>query len=373
MKQVMDIINQLGGIESSHLRIDPQGMLATIGEIESGADKGLLQELRELGEGAIDCCGTGGSGIRKFNLSTTIAFILAACELPVVKFANRSATGSSGSVDFLESLGIATRLSPQAYERVLSKTNLLFLNAQDVYPQMRELAPLRKKIGRPTIFNYIGPLLNPVKPSFRLLGVSNLGMFEVIARYLSTYEPRLTRCLLVHSQSGLDELNPLEANASILINRSRSPGQSSTFEGGIPRHELQSQTAGLSCSLITCPPHDNELRASATLVTQAELVKLFSKDPQVTEVPSAGKKDLKEYQESSLARNVSIFQRIVNAEDESSDDYRSVLLNAAAAMLAAGAVNKLDAGIEKASGLLASGLVRAQVEKTRRVCNEYSV
>ncbi|MBX9690829.1 MAG: hypothetical protein K2Z81_00485, partial [Cyanobacteria bacterium] len=260
----MNIINQLGGIENSHLQIDAQGMLATIGKIESSADRGLLSELKNMGEGAIDCCGTGGSGINKFNVSTTVAFVLAADGLPVIKFANRSASGKSGSVDFLEALGVATSVPASTYERILAKTNLLFLNAQDVYPQMRSLAPLRRKIGKPTIFNYIGPLLNPTKPSFRLLGVSNLNMLEVMARYLSAYEPRLKRALLVHSQSGLDELDPFNANASMLVNRSRSTDSGSTDERAIPLHELRAQTSGLSYSLITCLPQDN-LRPLATL------------------------------------------------------------------------------------------------------------
>src|SRR5262249_50858772 len=152
---------------------DERSICDLMDELREGADGSIVEAVRGLGVGAIDCCGTGGSGSGKFNTSTAVAFVLAAAGLKVIKFGNRSASGSSGSVDFLMKCGFPTSIKSDAVETIFERTNVLFLNARDVYPAVGSLAEIRKKIGKPSILNYIGPLLNPARPSFRILGVSH--------------------------------------------------------------------------------------------------------------------------------------------------------------------------------------------------------
>lgn len=147
----------------------------------------------------LDCCGTGGSGASVFNTSTAVAFVLAAGGIPVVKFGNRSITSASGSFDFLSCLGLTSELSLQALPALLAETNLVFLYAPQCYPQFKRLSQLRKQIGVKTVFNFLGPLLNPVSPQYRLLGVSDSRMQKLIARYLAEKDERNQCSWVLHS------------------------------------------------------------------------------------------------------------------------------------------------------------------------------
>lgn len=173
----------------------------------------LGRQVKELGtvHGTIDCSGTGGSGLQRFNTSTTVAFVLAAAGLKVAKFGNRAAQSNCGSFDLLEAIGISAALPPHAVPEVIEETGLVFLFAPQFYPALARLAPVRKAIGKRTVFNSIGPLLNPIVPEFRVMGVSDASAQPAIAEFLAA-DKSIRRSLVVRSSSGLDELEPGKTN-----------------------------------------------------------------------------------------------------------------------------------------------------------------
>ena len=122
----------------------------------------------------LDCCGTGGGGLNLLNVSTGIVFILAAMGVPVVKHGNRGLTKKSGSADVLEALGIRIDLPPEKMESCLEEVGAAFLFAPAYHTSFSVLAPIRKRLGtegQRTVFNLLGPLLNPARPDARLVGV----------------------------------------------------------------------------------------------------------------------------------------------------------------------------------------------------------
>jgi anthranilate phosphoribosyltransferase len=126
------------------------------------------------GQPLLDCCGTGGGGLNLLNISTGIVFILAAMGIPVVKHGNRGITKKSGSADVLEALGIKIDLQPGQVEACLEKVGAAFLYAPLYHTTFASIAPVRKQLaaeGQRTIFNLLGPLLNPARPDARLVGV----------------------------------------------------------------------------------------------------------------------------------------------------------------------------------------------------------
>jgi len=164
----------------------------------------------------IDTCGTGGSGRAGYNTSTTVAFVLAAMGVPVLKFGNRAASSPSGSFDFLTALGLPANPTPDWSVRCFNKTRLGFLMAPSVYPQLAKLAPFRKRVGKPTIFNYLGPLLHPYQPTHRLLGCSSADMLPLLADHISQQENNVSS-LLIRSESGVDEALPDESYQAISV------------------------------------------------------------------------------------------------------------------------------------------------------------
>jgi len=127
----------------------------------------------EAPEGTIDVCGTGGSGRNNLNVSTAVAFVVAACGVPVAKHGNRAASSRCGSSDVLEALEIDINLSPKDAERCLKENGLVFLHAPNYHPAFKYVAQARKELGVKTIFNYLGPLLNPAQVKKQLIGCSN--------------------------------------------------------------------------------------------------------------------------------------------------------------------------------------------------------
>lgn len=204
------IIEHLESLTSSRIEVS---VIQTFVEV---LREGLDEDARKLSEygGTIDPSGTGGSGLPHFNTSTTVAFILAAGDLKVAKFGNRAAQSKSGSFDLLDAIGVPSALPPGAVPELLDKTGLAFLFAPQYYPGLAKLAPIRKSIGRRTIFNNIGPLLNPLRPSYRVMGVACEQSQQAIGEFLSL-EPYNRRSLIVRSKSGLDELEPYHQNVVI--------------------------------------------------------------------------------------------------------------------------------------------------------------
>lgn len=164
----------------------------------------------------IDVCGTGGDRLHTFNISTTVAFILAAGGVTVAKHGNRAITSRSGSADVLEALGIPTTLPPQAAAQSLRDHQFAFLFAPIYHPAFKHIAPARRlcaERGQRTVFNFLGPLLNPARPTAQLIGVPQPQLCEPLARVLQSLG--LQRGLVVSGRAGeawLDELSTLGEN-----------------------------------------------------------------------------------------------------------------------------------------------------------------
>lgn len=178
----------------------------TIDEI-LGIIKGLQKYAVKIKTGnqlCMDNCGTGGSGLQRMNISTTAAFVLAACGVKIAKHGNRAASGRCGSFDLLERLGINIELTPEKIAEAIKKLGIGFLYAPLFHPVMKKIAPIRKKLGIPTIFNIIGPLLNPTKPAYHLLGASSEKIAEKIAQVMQKMNYK--HAVVVTGEDGLDEV-----------------------------------------------------------------------------------------------------------------------------------------------------------------------
>jgi anthranilate phosphoribosyltransferase len=153
----------------------------------------------------IDCCGTGGDGSQSLNVSTAVAFVVAAAGLAVAKHGGGAATSKSGSLNVLDALRVKLPTDAQQAAARLAAQTLVFLPAPLFHPAMRLLAPLRKQVGRPTIFNLLGPLLNPARPPFQLLGVYDAGKLMLMAQALQALG--VEKAWVVHGQDGRAELS----------------------------------------------------------------------------------------------------------------------------------------------------------------------
>ncbi len=161
----------------------------------------------------LDVCGTGGSGKSRFNVSSAVAFVLAAAGVPVVKHGNRGSKLPNGSFDFIEALGIPIDLLPEQQIEVFEKFNLSFLFARQYHPAVAKVAKARQLVGGPTIFNLLGPLCNPAKVSHQLLGTPRLERAELLAKALQ--QLGIERAWVVAGEDGRDEVS-LEARTQIL-------------------------------------------------------------------------------------------------------------------------------------------------------------
>ncbi len=152
----------------------------------------------------VDTCGTGGDGKNSFNISTAAAFIAAAAGLKVAKHGNRAASGSCGSADVLEALGVKIDLPPEGVEQCINQVGLGFLFAPVFHPSMRHAAPVRREIGIRTVFNVLGPLTNPAGAQCQLIGVAHADLAEQMAQVLNLLGTQ--HAIVAHGQDGLDEL-----------------------------------------------------------------------------------------------------------------------------------------------------------------------
>ncbi len=152
-----------------------------------------------------DTCGTGGDNSGTFNISTAAALIVAACGQPVAKHGNRAASGKCGSADVLEILGVDVALPPQGVAQCIQEAGIGFLFAPAFHPAMKFAAVPRRELGIRTVFNLLGPLTNPARPAFQLLGVSSEGLLDLMAE--SLLQLGVERALVVHSLDGTDEIS----------------------------------------------------------------------------------------------------------------------------------------------------------------------
>lgn len=284
--------------------------------IEAVRSKCTEPDLSDCGVQTLDCSGTGGSGVGPFNTSTAAAFVLAAGGVRVAKFGNRASRSASGSFDFLEVLGVPFSNDGDDARRRLKKSGLAFLYAPAFYPQLGKLAPHRKAVGARgyrTVFNFIGPLLNPVRPEWRLMGVSGLPMHTLISSYL-VQNQESKACMVVTGLSGLDEIDVI------------GPTRLSEIRG----------TNWDRCLLYLprTPDSPPMLRLNKGAIPTPE-------------------------------ENARRFLKMVDGQDNSSVDYQGVCLNAGAGFYLSGKAESLVQGGKLAGDMFASGAVRQKIEELR--------
>jgi anthranilate phosphoribosyltransferase len=277
------------------------------------------RETREI----LDVVGTGGDRLGTFNISTTAALVCAAAGVTVAKHGNRAVTSQAGSADVLEALGVRIDLTPAEAVRSLQERRFAFFFAPAWHPAFKHIAPARKlcaERGQRTIFNYLGPLLNPVRPSAMLVGVPRPELCEPLARVLQSLGVR--RAMVVcgtvpnptsHAQSAIDELSTLGENTIAEFYQERG------------------------FAISTLSPEAFPLQTAA-------LTDLIGGD--------------------RLA-NAEIIRRIFRGE-ERGPKRDAVLLNSAAALFVGGKAKSLAEGWEVAGRTIDSGLARAKLEELAR-------
>jgi anthranilate phosphoribosyltransferase len=257
--------------------------------------------------GAIDVVGTGGDGSGTFNISTTAALVVAAAGVPVAKHGNRAITSASGSADVLDALGVRIDHDAASAGAALRETGFAFLFAPGFHPAMKHAGPTRREIGVRTAFNLVGPLTNPAGTTRQLLGVADPAAAERIAQVAALLGTE--RTFVVHGD-GVDEL-PLDGSGVLY----------DVTPDGIERRPVVATALGLG---------------------NAATAKL------------AG---------GSAADNAAITESVLRGEPGARRDV--VLLNAGAALLVAGAVDTLEAGIERAGLTIDAGLGTELLERLR--------
>ncbi len=151
----------------------------------------------------IDTCGTGGDGAGTFNISTAVAFVAAAAGIPVAKHGNRSASSRVGSADVLEALGIHLSAPAEKIQAAVQEVGITFLFAPGWHPALKGVAPLRRSLGVRTVFNLLGPLVNPMRPTGQVIGVSDPTLLKTIAQALQLLGTK--RAIVLHGRERLDE------------------------------------------------------------------------------------------------------------------------------------------------------------------------
>lgn len=262
--------------------------------------------LLESSPGCVDTSGTGGDAAGTFNISTATAFVTAGAGVPVAKHGNRSITSKCGSADVMVALGVNIRISPERAARCLHEVGICFLYAPDLHPSMKQVQKVRRELRLRTMFNLLGPLTNPARASGQVVGVYAVEMVEKLAEALSMLG--LRRALVVHGLDGLDEIT------------------------------------------ITAPTRIAEAR-DGTLRTYEVVPEEFGIERTTLEDIAGG----------DAAENAAIIRGILNGEKSACRDV--VLLNAAAAFVAAGRVDHLAAGIPLAKESIDSGKAAAKLEK----------
>jgi len=240
----------------------------------------------------LDTCGTGGDGACTFNVSTAVAFVIAGAGVPVAKHGNRSVSSNCGSADVLEALGVNIQLGPDEIAQCIDEAGIGFLFAPRLHPAMKNAIAPRREMGIRTVFNVLGPLTNPAAAEVQLLGVYDSALTDVIARVLLLLGSR--SAMVVHGDGGLDELSVTGPNKVTELR-----------DGEITTYILDPRELGLS----RCEP-----------------VHLKGGLPQ---------------ENARLIRNL--------LQGEKGPQRDTVLLNAAAGLLAAGTASNMADGLERAA------------------------
>ena len=220
--------------------------------------RGFANAMRELaikpplpgGEPYVDIVGTGGDGSGSLNLSTGSALLAAVCGAKVLKHGNRSVSSRSGSADVLKALGLPVPMSEQQVVACLDQLGFTFLFAPSYHPAMKAIAPVRQTLGVRTVFNILGPLANPARPPFHVIGAYSESMAELMAHTLSGLDAK--RSFVVHGAPGWDEPTPagpflcFDVHPGSVIKTVRDPADyglarctATDLEGGTPEENAK--------------------------------------------------------------------------------------------------------------------------------------
>jgi len=172
-----------------------------------------------VSDDTIDTCGTGGDGKSTLNISTAAALLLSSFGIKVAKHGNKSVSSKCGSADVLEKLNININLGPKDVETSINKNNFGFMFAPVYHSAMKYVGPVRKKIGKRTIFNLIGPLSSPAKVKRQVVGVFDKKLLKIFAEALKNLN--LKKALIVNSQDGLDEISPYKNTNIVELNNGK--------------------------------------------------------------------------------------------------------------------------------------------------------
>jgi anthranilate phosphoribosyltransferase len=263
---------------------------------------------------AMDIVGTGGSGKKTLNISTAAAFVVAACGVPVAKHGNRKLSSNSGAADALGELGVQTMVGPEVVEKSLTEAGIGFMMAPMHHPAIAHVMPTRQELGTRTIFNILGPLTNPAGVKRQLTGAFSRDLIRPMAETLGKLGSETA--WLVHGSDGTDELTITGISCVAALNE----------DGTVTEFEVHPDEAGL-------PTHSF---AHITGGTPAE--------------------------------NATAFRAVMDGRPSAYRD--AVLLNAAAALLVAGRVVDLKAGVVLAAEAIDSGAAKAKLEAVARITTQ---
>lgn len=256
--------------------------------------------------GAIDVCGTGGDGHHTLNVSTAVALVVAACGVPVAKHGNRAASSKAGAADTLEALGLDMDRAVQTAETTLAELGICFLFAGKHHPAMARIMPIRKALGRRTIFNLMGPLANPAGVQRQLIGIARPAYVPIYADALAQLGTQ--HSMIVSGDEGLDELSLAGGNEVAVIDPQ-----------GYAMQRISAADAGLAAAPVEA------LRGGAA-----------------------------DY-------NAAALRRLLDGEQTPYRD--AVLLNAAGALIVAGSVTGWMEGVALAAEAIDSGKARTLLER----------
>jgi anthranilate phosphoribosyltransferase len=186
------------------LRAKGESIAEMTGFVRAMVTRALPLDLPE-GTDVVDTCGTGGDRLKSINVSTIAALVVAAAGAKVCKHGGRASSSAVGAADVLEALGVVADLGPAGVARCINEVGIGFCFAPRFHPAMRFAAPVRKELGVPTVFNYLGPLANPGRARYQVVGVSNPAMADKMLGVLAANGTK--RAMIVYGDDGLDELS----------------------------------------------------------------------------------------------------------------------------------------------------------------------
>ena len=210
----------------------------------AGAARAMRARMRRVNAptDAIDVCGTGGDGQDTLNVSTAVALVVAACGVPVAKHGSRAASSRAGAADTLEALGVDLARAGERASESLQRLGIAFLFAGAHHPSVARLQPIRRRIARRTIFNFLGPLANPAGVRRQLLGVSHP---DAAPRYADAAARLATeRAWVVSGREGLDELSPAGESVVLTVGAHEPERTITPEDAALPRHPLSALKGG---------------------------------------------------------------------------------------------------------------------------------